>query len=145
MTHVSSAPTKSFIFASIAALAIGTSAFGIALFNAQMALNEKGYYLIILLYGLFSMVSLQKTIRDKMEGIKTSKAYYLMAWVSSGIAIALLVLGLYNANLLLSEKGFYAMSYVLSLFSAITVQKNIRDKAQSPNEDKNILIDETNI
>jgi len=145
MTHVSTAPTKSFIFASIAALAIGTSAFSIGLFNAQMALNEKGYYLIILLYGLFSMVSLQKTIRDKMEGIKTSKAYYLMAWASSGIAIALLVLGLYNADLLLSEKGFYAMSYVLSLFSAITVQKNIRDKAQSPNEDKNILIDETNI
>jgi uncharacterized membrane protein YiaA len=80
-----------------------------------------------------------------MEGIKTSKAYYLMAWASSGIAIALLVLGLYNADLLLSEKGFYAMSYVLSLFSAITVQKNIRDKAQSPNEDKNALIDETNI
>jgi len=145
MTHVSTAPTKSFIFASIAALAIGTSAFSIGLFNAQMALNEKGYYLIILLYGLFSMVSLQKTIRDNMEGIKTSKAYYLMAWASSGIAIALLVLGLYNADLLLSEKGFYAMSYVLSLFSAITVQKNIRDKAQSPNEDKNILIDETNI
>ena len=145
MTHISSGPTKSFIFASIAALAIGTSAFGIGLFNAQMAFNEKGYYLIILLYGLFSMVSLQKTIRDKMEGVKTSKAYYLMAWVSSGIAITLLVLGLYNADLLLSEKGFYAMAYILSLFSAITVQKNIRDKAECSNEDKNILIDETKI
>jgi uncharacterized membrane protein YiaA len=133
------------MLASIVALIIGTSAFGIGLFNAQMPINEKGYYLIILLYGLFSMVSLQKTIRDKMEGIKTSKAYYLMAWASSGIAIALLVLGLYNADLLLSEKGFYAMSYVLSLFAAITVQKNIRDKTQNEDDEKSELIDETNI
>jgi len=133
------------MLASIVALIIGTSAFGIGLFNAQMALNEKGYYLIVLLYGLFSMVSLQKTIRDRMENIKTSKAYYLMAWVSSGIAIGLLIIGLYNADLLLSEKGFYAMSYVLSLFAAITVQKNIRDNTQNENDVKSLLIDETNI
>jgi len=133
------------MLASIIALIIGISAFGIGLFNTQMALNEKGYYLIILLYGLFSMVSLQKTIRDKMENIKTSNAYYLMAWVSSGIAISLLIIGLYNAELLLSEKGFYAMSYVLSLFAAITVQKNIRDNTQNESDEKSLLIDETNI
>jgi len=133
------------MLASIIALIIGISAFGIGLFNTQMALNEKGYYLIILLYGLFSMVSLQKTIRDKMENIKTSNAYYLMAWVSSGIAIGLLIIGLYNAELLLSEKGFYAMSYVLSLFAAITVQKNIRDNTQNESDEKSLLIDETNI
>jgi hypothetical protein len=28
-----------------------------------------------------------------------------------------------------SEKGFYAMSFVLSLFAAVTVQKNVRDLA----------------
>ncbi len=32
-----------------------------------------------------------------------------------------------NAELLLSEKGFYAMAYLLSGFAAITVQKNVRD------------------
>ena len=32
-----------------------------------------------------------------------------------------------------SEKGFYAMSFVLSLFAAIAVQKNTRDiKASKP-------------
>jgi len=144
-TNITAGPTKSYMLASIIALIIGISAFGIGLFNTQMALNEKGYYLIILLYGLFSMVSLQKTIRDKMENIKTSNAYYLMAWVSSGIAIGLLIIGLYNAELLLSEKGFYAMSYVLSLFAAITVQKNIRDNTQNESDEKSLLIDETNI
>jgi uncharacterized membrane protein YiaA len=29
--------------------------------------------------------------------------------------------------LLLSEKGFYAMAFLLSGFAAITVQKNVRD------------------
>ncbi|MAD16419.1 MAG: hypothetical protein CL579_10130 [Alteromonadaceae bacterium] len=122
------APTKSYTLASLAALLIGTVAYGIGLFNAQMALNEKGYYLIIMLYGLFSMVSLQKTIRDKAEGIKTSSMYQTLSWASSGFAIALLAIGLYNAELALSEKGFYAMAYVLSLFAAVTVQKNVRDK-----------------
>ena len=41
--------------------------------------------------------------------------------------IVLLVIGLWNADLLLSEKGFYAMSFLLSLFSSIAVQKNTRD------------------
>ena len=121
------APTKSYIFASIAALIIGAGAYGIGLFNADMALNEKGYYLCIILYGLFSVVSLQKTIRDKAEGIATSKIYYSISWASAGISIGLLAIGLFNAELLLSEKGFYAMAYVLSIFAAVTVQKNVRD------------------
>jgi uncharacterized membrane protein YiaA len=137
-------PTKTYTIASIAALIVGAGAFGIGLFNADMLLNEKGYYLITLLYGLFSVVSLQKTIRDKAEGITTSSIYYSLSWISSGAAIAMLVIGLFNADLLLSEKGFYAMAYTLSLFAAVTVQKNVRDQQalkpmtedseQSPNE-----------
>ena len=42
-------------------------------------------------------------------------------------SILLLLIGLWNAELLLSEKGFYGIAFVLSLFGAITVQKNIRD------------------
>ncbi|MEP2650380.1 MAG: inner membrane protein YiaA [Paraglaciecola sp.] len=121
------APTKSYTLASIVALITGGGAYGVGLFNAEMALNEKGYYLAIILYGLFSMVSLQKTIRDKAEGIATSKVYYSLSWASAGISLALLIIGLINANLLLSEKGFYGMAYALSLFAAVTVQKNVRD------------------
>ena len=38
-----------------------------------------------------------------------------------------MAIGLYNATFTLAEKGFYGMAYVLSLFAAITVQKNVRD------------------
>ncbi|WP_448564928.1 inner membrane protein YiaA [Thalassotalea ganghwensis] len=127
---MSTKPTKAFVFTSIAMLIAGVAAFCIGLLNAEMQLNEKGYYFAILIFGLFSFVSLQKTIRDKLEGQNISKPYSIMCWVSSAIAIALLTIGLINADLLLSEKGFYAMAYLLSGFAAITVQKNVRDNAQ---------------
>ena len=49
------------------------------------------------------------------------------SWVSAFIVLVLLVTGLWNVGLALSEKGFYAISVILSLFSAITVQKKTRD------------------
>ena len=120
-------PSKAFRMASVAMLVAGVAAFLIGLANATMQLNEKGYYLAVLLFGLFSFVSLQKTIRDKMEGQTISKPYFIMYWAAAGSAIALLTVGLVNAELLLSEKGFYAMAFLLSGFAAITVQKNVRD------------------
>ena len=120
-------PTKAFRIASLAALVVGVAAYFIGLYNAPMALNEKGYYFTIMLFGLFSVVSLQKTVRDKMEGVPTTKAYFLASAVATASAIVLLVIGLLNAELLLSEKGFFGMAFILSLFSAITVQKNVRD------------------
>lgn len=124
-------PTKAYRIASFLALATGVVAYIIGLFNAQIQLNEKGYYLIVLLYGLFSAISLQKTIRDQQEQIPTNSMYYFLSLSSTIIAITLLAIGLYNADLFLSEKGFYIMAFVLSLFSAVTVQKNIRDSDSS--------------
>ena len=43
------------------------------------------------------------------------------------LAVLLLAMGLWNATLTLSEKGFYLMAFLLSLFAAIAVQKNTRD------------------
>ena len=133
-------PTKAFRIASLAALVVGVAAYFIGLYNAPMALNEKGYYFTIMLFGLFSVVSLQKTVRDKMEGVPTTKAYFLASAVATASAIVLLVIGLLNAELLLSEKGFFGMAFILSLFSAITVQKNVRD-SQTTDESRNTKSD----
>jgi len=92
-----------------------------------MALNEKGYYFTILMYGVFSAVSLQKAVRDQLEGIRVTGIYYGMTWFSTVLSLLLLIIGLWNATLLRSEKGFYAMSFLLCLFAAVVVQKNIRD------------------
>ncbi|MFM7855235.1 MAG: inner membrane protein YiaA [Flammeovirgaceae bacterium] len=124
-------PSNAFIAASWIALVAGITSFLIGLWNAEMMLNEKGYYFTILMYGLFSAVSLQKVVRDQIEGIPVTNIYYGLACFSTILSILLLVIGLWNATLTLSEKGFYAMSFLLSLFAAITVQKNTRDSAKS--------------
>lgn len=121
-------PTAAFIGASWAALLVGVGAYLIGLFNAGMELNEKGYYFAVLIFGLYSAVSLQKAVRDKDEGVPVTNIYYGISWMALILAIALIGIGLYNAgSIILSEKGFYGMSFVLSIFAAITVQKNIRD------------------
>jgi uncharacterized membrane protein YiaA len=122
-------PTAAFIGASWLALLIGAVAYLVGLWNATMQLNEKGYYLTILLYGLFAAVSLQKSVRDRLEGIPVTGIYFGLCWVSLGLAILLLTIGLWNATLAPSEKGFYAMSFLLALFGSVAVQKNIRDLA----------------
>ncbi|MFD1205405.1 MULTISPECIES: inner membrane protein YiaA [Sporosarcina] len=129
-------PTAAFKGASYAALLIGISAYLIGLFNAGMELNEKGYYFAVLIIGLYSSVSLQKAVRDKDEGIPVTNIYYGISWFTIIIAIALMAIGLYNAgSIVLSEKGFYAMAFVLSIFAAITVQKNVRDTQKAREAD----------
>ena len=122
-------PTPAFIGASWTALLIGMVSYCVGLWNANMQLNEKGYYFTILLFGLFSVISVQKAVRDKLEDIQVTEIYYGISWFTTVISIVLLVVGLWNADMELSEKGFYGMSFTLSLFAAIAVQKNTRDVA----------------
>lgn len=131
-------PSAAFIGASWFALIIGISAFIIGLWNAEMELNEKGYYFTVLMFGLFAAISVQKAVRDQLEGIPVTNLYYGLAWFATILSIILLTVGLWNAELMKSEKGFYAMAFVLSMFSAITVQKNTRDmKFFEGSEDEN--------
>lgn len=125
--------SAAFIAASWVALLAGLAAYNIGLFNATMPLNEKGYYFTVLMFGLFAAVSLQKSVRDRLEGIAVTNLYYGLAWFATLLPIALLVVGLWNATLTPSEKGFYAMSFLLSLFAAIAVQKNTRDSQRGAN------------
>lgn len=128
-------PSAAFIGASWVALVAGIAAYNIGLFNAEMMLNEKGYYFTVLMFGLFAAISLQKSVRDKLENIPVTNIYYGLAWFSTILPILLLIIGLWNATLTLSEKGFFGMSYTLSLFAAIAVQKNTRDSQQADHND----------
>ena len=129
--QLSPRPTSAFVAASWLALVVGGATYVIGLWNAQMALNEKGYYFTLLMYGLFAAVSLQKSVRDRLEGVKVTGIYFSLCWISLLLSMGLLTVGLVNATLAQSEKGFFAMSFVLSLFAAVAVQKNVRDVALS--------------
>ena len=128
---MSNQPSSAFVGATWLALVVGVMMYLVGLWNAGMQLNEKGYYLTLLLYGLFAAVSLQKSTRDRMEGTPVTAMYFGLCWMSVLSAVVLIAVGLWNSTLAQSEKGFYAMAFVLSLFAAITVQKNVRDSAKS--------------
>ncbi|SMC32029.1 inner membrane protein YiaA [Moheibacter sediminis] len=120
-------PTPAFIGASWFAFFLGTISFCIGLWNADIELNEKGYYFTILLFGLFAVISVQKSVRDKAEGLPVTEIYYGLSWFATIASLVLLIIGLWNADMLLSEKGFYGMSFALGVFASIAVQKNTRD------------------
>ena len=80
-------PSNAFIGASWTTLIAGITAYFIGLWNADMLLSEKGYYFTIMLFGLFSVVSVQKSVRDKLEGIPVTEIYYGLSWFSTITAI----------------------------------------------------------
>ena len=133
--QLSPRPTAAFVGASWLALLVGAITYVSGLWNATMELNEKGYYFTLLMYGLFAAVSLQKSVRDRLEGIKVTGIYFGLCWISLLLSVALLGVGLFNAKLAPSEKGFFAMGFLMSLFAAVAVQKNVRDIAQADESD----------
>jgi uncharacterized membrane protein YiaA len=126
-------PSNAFIAASWAAMGIGIIGYFIGLWRSDMLLNEKGYYFTVVMFGLFSAVSVQKAVRDKLEGVKVTDIYYGLSWFAVILCIVLLSIGLFNASMLPSEKGFYAFAFVLAIFGAVAVQKNIRDSQSHDN------------
>jgi uncharacterized membrane protein YiaA len=126
-------PSNAFIAASWTAMGIGIIGYFVGLWRSDMLLNEKGYYFTVVMFGLFSAVSVQKAVRDKLEGIAVTDIYYGLSWFAVILCIVLLSVGLFNATLLPSEKGFYAFAFVLAIFGAVAVQKNIRDSQSHEN------------
>lgn len=133
---MSTKPSNAFVGASWIALGAGTFGYLIGLWRAQMQLNEKGYYFTVLMFGLFAVVSLQKSVRDRLEGVPVTDLYYGISWFATILSVILLVIGLWNATILPSEKGFYAFSFLLAIFGAVTVQKNTRDALQAEKDEK---------
>src|SRR5688572_6668709 len=132
-------PSNAFIGASWIALGTGMIGYFIGLWRSEMQLNEKGYYFTVIMYGLFSVVSLQKSVRDRLEDLPVTDIYYGLSWFSTILAIVLLIIGLWNATILPSEKGFYAFSFLLALFAAVAVQKNVRDLQATEKNERSVL------
>jgi uncharacterized membrane protein YiaA len=130
-------PSNAFIGASWLTLGTGMTGFFIGLWRSSMLLNEKGYYFTVLMYGLFSVISLQKSVRDRLENFPVTDIYYGLSWFSTILAVVLLTIGLWNADLMPSEKGFYAFAFLMSLFAAVAVQKNTRDLQAANRSDDN--------
>jgi uncharacterized membrane protein YiaA len=52
------------------------------------------------------------------------------SWAALFLGVVSFVVGLWNATMTKSEKGFYGLAFAMTLFAAVAVQKNVRDTLQ---------------
>ena len=108
-------PTGAFVGAAWAALALSVVVYFVSLWRADMDPFEKGFFLGSFFFGLVSAVGLQKSVRDRHEGVPVTSIYLAVSWLGLGISLAMLAWGLWNSPLLPSENGLYGMTFALSL------------------------------
>ena len=89
-------PSVAFVGASWAALLLGMGAYLIGLWNADMALNERGYYFTLLLYGFMgpfaaAMRTLTTVVNNKLEVQDTRReAAFAIGAIGSPSSVTLL-------------------------------------------------------
>lgn len=100
-----------YIRAAKVVLPTGILVYAVGLWPVCSTLSEKGYYISLLLLGMFSVVVWSHLARYQCLSKSMSTGCQLMLLVSMG----LLAVGLWNEPIMLSQKiiGFFA--YILSL------------------------------
>ncbi|WP_243735253.1 YiaA/YiaB family inner membrane protein [Paenibacillus turpanensis] len=138
--------TPAFTAVSYFALAAGLFLFGIGVYNADWQLNVKGYYILCVVLITMGCIVVQKVARDNTEDkflrqdnpkhkMRNTAAFTGMSYLGLFIGYAMFFIGLYNAPFELNIKGYYIAVVLLISYSAIGVQKVIRDNT----EDKEII------
>ncbi|MFD2671183.1 YiaA/YiaB family inner membrane protein [Marinicrinis sediminis] len=138
--------TVAFTAISYFALAAGFALFGIGVFNADWALNVKGYYILCIVLITMCCIVVQKVARDNVEDKelqlenprhrkRNTPAFTGMSYAGLAIGYGMFFIGMYNADFELNVKGYYIAVVLLISYSAIGVQKVVRDNA----EDQDIL------
>lgn len=129
-------PPAAFIMGAWGFLFAGGLAYCISLWRADFDEFLKALLLSVLIAGLAGAVVLQKSIRDRYEGVPVTSLFVGIAWISLLASTGMLAWTLWNAPMLPSEAAVYGLGYLLAVFAAITVQKNVRDmiafKARHP-------------
>lgn len=107
--------SPAFSIVSWIALVGGIVTYLLGLWNAEMQLNEKGYYFAVLVLGLFSAASYQKTVRDKYEGIPTTSIYYMTCLTVFIISVALLMARSVECDVITQRERFLWTGFLLKL------------------------------
>ena len=62
---------------------------------------------------------------------KPTPAFVGASWAVLVLGLVSFGVGLWNATMVRSEKGFYAAVLVLGVFAAVSLQKTVRDRAEN--------------
>ena len=79
--------SQAFNITSWIALGAGVLSYLAGLWNLEAENAIKGYYFTVFAFGLYAAVSIQKTVRDKVEEIPVSNIYYGISWAAISLAL----------------------------------------------------------
>ena len=128
---VAAKPTAAFVGAAWLAVGVFSLTFLTALWRMPIPEPEVYFYVTVFAFGLFGVVSVVTSVRDKEEGVPVTGVFYGLSWVAA--AAPVLTMGWYLwqvSGLDELQRGLLFLTYVASVFAAIVVQKNIRDTAE---------------
>ena len=124
-------PTAAFIGAGWAAFAVFATTYLVALWRMRIPPIENYFYVTILLFGLFGVVSVVKSVRDKEDNIPVTGLFVGLAWTAAIVPLGIMGLYLLNVSSLDElQRGLLFLTYMASIFAAIVIQKNHRDLAE---------------
>lgn len=122
-------PSPVFIGASWLVMAFAAIAFTLVLYDLATETTVKGFYAMVVLFAMFGVVALSKSVRDKVEGIPVSPAFYGLSFAAVAIPAVALILMLIFSDFAIATRWLIFICAVLLVYATAAVQKNIRDLA----------------
>lgn len=102
---------------------------GIGIYNLDMPLSVKGYYVQSFLMIILASLNLQKTLYDIDESVSSvTSQWLLITWIAFLGGIITFAIGIYNLDAALSVKGFYSQSLILIVLVSINLQKTTMER-----------------
>lgn len=110
-------------------LVLGAVSFAAALYHVTAPAETKAFYVLTILFALFGVVALSKSIRDRVEHIPVNPVFYGLSYVAVLAPATFLAAILYYCDYAADTKWLIFASATLMAFAAASIQKNIRDVA----------------
>lgn len=130
-------PSAAFVAAGWAALTVFAGTYAVSLWRMDIPVIEAYFYVTIVLFGLFGVVSVVKSVRDKEDGIPVTGLFYGLAWVATIAPITIMSIYLLQISTLDElQRGFLFLTFVACVFAVVVVQKNTRDLQDWNNWDR---------
>lgn len=122
-------PSPVFVGASWLVVAFAAIALTLVLYDLDAEAAVKGFYAIVVLFAMFGVVALSKAVRDKIEGIPVSPAFYGLSFAAVAIPATILIVMLLFSDFAVATRWLIFICSVMLIYVTAAVQKNIRDLA----------------
>lgn len=122
-------PTAAFVGASWFALVVALGTYVVALWRMPLTYDQRWFYGTVLAFGLFGVIAVVKSVRDKEDDIAITPQFYFLSWVAALGPLIAFAIYLLNAPQDELTRGFLFLSYMFAVFAAVVVQRNVRDLA----------------